>query len=110
MTTRVPLTGLQDWYLRSCDEEWESTPGVHIDPLDAGWAVRVDLADAGLIGRDCPEITINRTADDWLHAWADQREFHVDCGPLTLTEAIKTYLAWAGWLVPGHEPNTPHLS
>ena len=30
----------------------------------------------------------------------DGREVHVDCGTLSLTEAIKTYLAWAGWLTP----------
>ena len=98
MTPQAPLAGLQDWYLRACDGEWDAAPGVHIDPLEAGWAMRVDLAEAGLIGRDCPDFRVDRTADDWLHAWVDDREFHVDCGTLSLTEAIKTYLAWAGWL------------
>jgi hypothetical protein len=96
VTTTIPLTGCQDWYLRACDEEWDAAPGVHIDPAEAGWAVTVDLADAGLVGRTYPELTITRTADDWLHAWTDGRQFHADCGPLSLTEAIKTYLAWAG--------------
>ncbi len=100
MISHAPLTGLQDWYLCACDGEWDRAPGLRIDPLEAGWALHVDLERVGLIGRDCPEITINRTADDWLHAWVDGHEFHVDCGPITLTEAIKTYLAWAGWLTP----------
>lgn len=106
MLTPAPLTGLQDWYLCDCDGEWpqaaivadpgDACQGLHIDPREAGWALHVDLEDAGLTGRDCDEITIRRTSDDWLHAWVQDGEFHVDCGPLTLTEAIKTYLAFAG--------------
>lgn len=92
-----PNLGLQDWYLQARDGELAGTPGVRIDPLNTGWAVRVSLGDAAdLVGRECPEITIKRTADDWLHVWREGADWRADCGPISLTETIKTYLAWAG--------------
>ena len=96
MAAPLPHPGLQDWYLQARDGELAGTPGVRIDPLGVGWAVRVNLGSAELACRDCPEITITRTTDDWLHVWRDDASWRADCGPLSLTEAIKTYLAWAG--------------
>lgn len=95
MASHLPHLGLQDWYLQARDGELAGTPNVRIDPLNTGWAVRVGLADEALACRDCPEFTIQRTTDDWLHVWREGRDWRADCGPLTLTEAIKTYLAWA---------------
>lgn len=96
MASPAPHIGLQDWYLQARDGELAGAPNVRIDPLNAGWAVRVNLGSEELAGRACPEITIQRTTDDWLHVWRDGADWRADCGPLTLTEAIKTYLAWAG--------------
>lgn len=96
MASPLPHLGLQDWYLQARDGELAGAPGVRIDPLNTGWTVRVSLGDPDLACRTCEEITINRTADDWLHVWRDGQDWCADCGPLTLTEAIKTYLAWAG--------------
>lgn len=95
MPTTLPLTGLQDWYLRACDGELDASPGVHLDACDQGWALTVDLDRAGLADRRCPDVEIRRTGDDWIHTWSDGEAFHADCGPLSLTEAIKRYLDWA---------------
>lgn len=96
MSATLPFTGLQDWYLRRTDGELEPEYRIQIDTLDEpGWRLSIPLAGTALAGKQVPELTVERTGSDWLHAWADDRELHIDCGPLNLTEAIKTFTAWA---------------
>ncbi len=96
MAATLPFTGLQDWYLRRTDGELAPTYDIQIDTLDEpGWRLEIKLDGTQLAGRDLPEIAIERTASDWIHAWSDDHALHIDCGPLNLTEAIKTFTGWA---------------
>lgn len=96
MAATLPFTGLQDWYLTRTDGELAPTYDIRIDTLDEpGWRVEVALDGTGLAGRPLDELAIQRTDSDWIHAWTDEHTLHIDCGPLNLTEAIKTFTAWA---------------
>jgi Immunity protein 53 len=96
MSALLPFTGLQDWYLRGSDGELGPTYDIQIDTLDEpGWRLEIVLDGTDLAGRDLDELAIERTQSDWIHAWRDDHALHIDCGPLNLTEAIKTFSAWA---------------
>lgn len=96
MSATLPFTGLQDWYLRGSDGELEPTYDIQIDTLEEpGWSLCIQLDGTALAGRALPEMAIERTQSDWIHAWTDDHALHIDCGPLNLTEAIKTFTSWA---------------
>lgn len=96
MAATLPFIGLQDWYLKRTDGELAPTWDIQIDTLDEpGWSVSVPIDGTELAGKQLPEVAIERTQSDWIHAWTDGHAVHIDCGPLNLTEAIKTFMAWA---------------
>jgi hypothetical protein len=96
MPATLPFAGLQDWYLRGSDGELEPTYDIQIDTLDEpGWRLEIALDGTELQGAPIADQTIERTQSDWIHAWADDHALHIDCGPLNLTEAIKTFSRWA---------------
>lgn len=69
---------------------------IEIGTLDEpGWSLVIDLHGTALAARPHRELTIERSRQDWLHVWVDDRAFHVDCGPRNLTEAIDAFTAWA---------------
>jgi hypothetical protein len=90
------LQQLQEWYLAQCDGDWEHTYGVEIGTLDnPGWRVRIGLAETDLEEDPFERIKIERTDDDWLHAWVEDRRWHAACGPKNLDEALRAFLTWA---------------
>ena len=96
MAATLPFTGLQDWYLRGSDGELGRTYDIQIETLEEpGWSLSIVLDGTMLAERALPELAIERTQSDWIHAWKDEHAIHIDCGPLNLTEAIKTFTAWA---------------
>lgn len=75
-----------------------STPelAIEVATLDEpGWSLVIDLRGTPLASRPHREFTIERGGHNWLHAWVDSHEFHIDCGPGNLTEAINTFTSWA---------------
>lgn len=91
MTALLPFAGLQQVHRTGGAEL-----AIEIGTLDEpGWSVVIDLDGTPLATRALREVTIERGPEDWLHAWVDDREFHVDCGPKNLTEAIDTFTSWA---------------
>jgi hypothetical protein len=89
------LGHLQAWFAAQCDGEWEHGQGVTIESLDnPGWIIRVAVEDTELELKPFEELRIDRTGDDWLHAWRDDEFWHAACGPLNLTEMVQTFLAW----------------
>ncbi|MBK7752325.1 MAG: hypothetical protein IPI41_06875 [Flavobacteriales bacterium] len=35
--------------------------------------------------------TVERTDDNWYHAWIENNKFELACGPLNLTEGIEVF-------------------
>ena len=64
-------------------------------PEEPGWRLCIDLEGTPLKARTPLDVTIERAPEDWLHAWTQDREFHVDCGPGNLTEAVDAFTDWA---------------
>ena len=89
------LTLLEKWYSSQCNGEWEHTYGVEIDTLDnPGWVVKIDLRGTKADGRALERAKIERTENDWIQYWVENRQFHAACGPLNLSEAIQTFIEW----------------
>jgi hypothetical protein len=91
-----PLARLQQWYADQCDGDWEHREGIEIGTLDnPGWSVRISLGGTELAGRPFEQLRADRTKDDWLQAWIETGTWNAACGPLSLGEAVDTFLAWA---------------
>ena len=91
----MSVSTLERWYVSQCNGEWEHGYGVRISTLDnPGWAVRIGLHDTKKQDASFDHIKIDRTENDWIHYWAEKREFQIRCGPLNLSEAIEIFAAW----------------
>ena len=94
--TRDVLAAFQDWFVASCDGEWEHDAGVSIETLDnPGWRVRVSLRDTANAGREYERQEIYRDEHDWIVCWVEKDEFNAACGPHNLGEALSVFLDWA---------------
>jgi hypothetical protein len=90
------LERLERWYLSQCDGDWEHGEGVQIDTLDnPGWSIRISLGGTGLQPRLFERLRIDRSEDDWVHAWVEEGMWNAATGPVNLTEALSAFLAWA---------------
>jgi len=90
------LQRLERWYFAESDGVWEHERVIQIETLDnPGWRVDIPLSDTSLQSRSFERVEINRTKDDWIHAWVQDDSWHGACGPLNLTEALALFLSWA---------------
>ena len=90
------LDRFERWYLSQCNGDWEHSEGVKIGTLDnPGWRVRISLADTELQSQRFDRIEIERSDDNWIHAWVEDDAWHAAAGPLNLAEALRAFLAWA---------------
>ena len=96
MVEAAVLERLERWYQSHCDGDWEHGEGVEIGTLDnPGWRVKVSLTDTNLEARPFERIAVERSGDDWLQAWVEDKVWNAAAGPLNLTEALDTFLSWA---------------
>jgi hypothetical protein len=96
MAEAAVLERLARWYLSHCDGDWEHGEGVEIGTIDnPGWRVQVSLADTNLESRPFDRIVVERSEEDWFHAWIEDNVWEAAAGPLNLTEALDTFLSWA---------------
>jgi hypothetical protein len=87
--------GLEDWYVRQCNGEWEHRYGVNITTLDnPGWRVSIDLNDTAKQNVSQAKVAIERTDDDWIFYWVAENRFEIACGPRNLTEAVRLFVEW----------------
>jgi hypothetical protein len=87
---------LQEWYWSYCDGDWEHLYGVKIDTMDnPGWSITISLIGTKNENLGFDRMKIERTDDDWIHAWVDGNVFNVACGALNLDESLGVFLAWA---------------
>jgi len=86
------LEWLQQWYLSQCDGDWEHDSGITIDTLDnPGWRMEINLWGTTFSDLTLERITVERTDDNWYHAWIENNKFELACGPLNLTEGIEVF-------------------
>jgi hypothetical protein len=96
MSDASVLERLERWYLSQCDGGWEHGEGVQIDTLDnPGWSIRISLGGTSLQSRLFERLRIDRSEDDWVHAWVEEGLWNAATGPVNLTEALSAFLAWA---------------
>ena len=90
------LSGLQGWYARQCDGEWEHQCGITIETVDnPGWQVRIDLHGTALVGRAFERTERHSAEHDWSVCWVEAEQFHAACGAGNLSEVLDTFLGWA---------------
>ncbi|MDX3352534.1 immunity 53 family protein [Streptomyces sp. ME01-24h] len=90
------LNWLQNWYGQQCDGDWEHEWGARIATLDnPGWTIEIDLGETDLEGRDYHLQKIDRSTQDWVHAWTAEKTFHAAGGPGNLSEALTLFRTWA---------------
>jgi len=91
------LSLLEKWYSAQCNGAWEHQYGVRIETMDnPGWTLRIDLNGTNAESRSLDRVKIERTEDDWICFWVDQKQFHAAMGPQNLTEAVDAFLKWFG--------------
>ncbi len=95
MTADV-LAGLQKWYSRQCNGDWEHQHGIKIDTLDnPGWQLSVDLEETSLEHCTFTRFVQDRTEADWIVSYVAENRFEARGGPHNLTEMIAIFLDWA---------------
>jgi hypothetical protein len=57
--------------------------------------VKIPLNGTDLEERPFDRLEVERSEDDWLHAWIEGGRWNAACGPLNLSEALGTFLAWS---------------
>jgi hypothetical protein len=91
--TRDALLGLQHWYARQCNGDWEHSYGVTIDTLDnPGWSLRVDLTETAIEGTVAGWSKVERSEHNWVHWRIVDGRYEAFCGPTNLSEAIAGFL------------------
>ncbi len=97
MTVQVDvLARLQKWYLSQCDGDWEHQYGVEICTVDnPGWRGSINLAETYKEEHVFKRIKIERSEDDWIHAWKENNKFEFACSPENLQGALEIFLNWA---------------
>jgi len=98
-----PLRGLQSWYARQCDGEWEHRYGPSIETVDnPGWVLTVPLAGTDLADRPFAERRENyEHPEDWLTCQRADDCFVAVGGPHRLERMIEIFLQWAETPRPG---------
>jgi Immunity protein 53 len=77
---------LENWYVGRCDGEWEHECGVEIETLDnPGWSLQVDVGDE----LRAFERVEWEEGEEWLHAWLEDGQLNVTCGPRSLRRALR---------------------
>jgi len=90
-----PLARLEKWYSAQCDGEWEHAFGISIDTLDnPGWTLKIDLSGTEAENRAIDRVKIERSENDWILYWVEDKQFHADMGPQNLTEGVEAFLSW----------------
>ncbi|MEO3798355.1 immunity 53 family protein [Nonomuraea sp. B10E15] len=90
------LVFLQSWYASCSNDGWEHGYGITIDTLDnPGWRLKIDLVDTPLAGVSLDRLVVERTEDDWVHAWCNGIRFEGACGPLNLGELLEAFRDFA---------------
>jgi len=84
----TPISLLEKWYLQQCNGVWEHGWGVKIGTLDnPGWRIKINL-------RILERTKIDRSENDWIMFWVEEKVFRAACGPLNLSETIKVFIDW----------------
>ena len=92
---RSTLQRLQDWYSRQCDGDWEHGSGVHIATLDnPGWSIDVDTDGTSHEEVQFDSVQIERSEDNWIHAFRKGAKIKLRCGPGNLEESLLIFLNW----------------
>lgn len=95
MTTEV-LAGLQQWYSRQCNGDWEHGFRIKISTLDnPGWRLWINLAETSVEMRRFQSLEEERSDTDWFVARVADGCFDACGGPHNLTEIIAIFLDWA---------------
>ena len=90
-----PLVGLQSWYHKQCNDDWEHQYGVRIDTLDnPGWSLAIDLHGTALAGRSFRARELEGDLS-WYVCKVEGEQFKAYCGPAHLGAVIQIFLSWA---------------
>jgi hypothetical protein len=89
------LERLEEWYSSNCNGDWEHQYGIVIDSLDnPGWRITIDLTGTKGENKTLDRMKIERTGNDWLQYWIENRKFNAACGPQNLSEIIGIFCDW----------------
>jgi hypothetical protein len=89
------LQRLEKWYSSQCNGDWEHQHGIDIGTLDnPGWRITIDLRGTRGENKNLDRVKLERTANDWLQYWVEDRKFNAACGSENLSEAIDIFCEW----------------
>ncbi len=90
------LNEIQNWFLNQCNDEWEHGFGIKIYTIDnPGWRIKISLEETRLKSESFSRLEIERSENDWIFCWVENKIFNAACGPLNLEEALGIFLKWA---------------
>ena len=89
------LQRLQDWYFSQCDGDWEHDWGVRVSTLDnPGWSIDINTDETVYEKVTFEAVKIERSNDDWIHAFREETTIKLRCGPKNLEESLLIFLDW----------------
>lgn len=87
-----PLRFLEKWFYDQCNGDWEHEEGITIESLDnPGWMLKINIDYTDLENNALDRIKFERSDEDWIHYWIEDKIFHAACGPLNLSEALSVF-------------------
>lgn len=89
------LSRIEQWYASQCDGSREHQYGLRIETIDnPGWRVHIDLSGTKLHHCTFDEMSIDRTAANWLRCRIGDGKFEGFGGPENLKELLLVFLDW----------------
>ncbi len=89
------LEWLQCYFSECCNGDWEHTYQIKIQTLDnPGWSVEIALEDTVLEDMSLQEVSIQRSASDWLLCRVEDKVFRGGGGIGNLVEILKVFRDW----------------
>ena len=95
------LKGIQEWYQKQCDGEWEHQKGITIESCDnPGWWVKIDLQGTNLENKEFKEIKIgdfsrNMPEPPWILIYVENGVFDGSGDAMQLENILQCFLDWA---------------
>lgn len=95
------LKGIQEWFQKQCDGEWEHFRGITLESCDnPGWWLKIDLKGTNLENKKFKEIKIgdfslNMPEPPWIHLYVENGVFNGAGDAMQLENVLRHFLDWA---------------
>ncbi len=91
------VSWLMNWFDLHCNGCWEHMHGILIETGEnPGWTINIVLEDTDLESQEFIRIDREKSSDNWLHCFIENKKFIAKVSSANLLESINIFRNWAG--------------